>query len=72
MGAVSGNQLKAKTKRVQGVGNDAGTEITEAGAWLASFAEHGYEDAKTAYDAATPADKAKIDEILGGADSMQS
>ncbi len=29
MGAVTGNQLKAKTRRVQGVNNEAGEEIND-------------------------------------------
>lgn len=71
MGAVTGNQLKAKTKRVQGVNAGAGEEITDASAWCQSFAEHNYDDAKAAYDA-NPDDKAKIDQILGGPDAMSS
>ena len=64
MGAVSGNSLKARTRRVQGVNGGADEEITAADAWCQSFADHGYDQAKTAYDAASADDRAKIDGIL--------
>ena len=74
MGALSGHQLKAKTKRVQS-GNEEipGTEITDAEAWCKAFAEHHYADAKKVYDnkeQTTDAEREAIDKILGGADKM--
>ena len=46
MGSVSGNQLKVKTRRVQAGGAAPGEEVTNAGAWVQDFADHGYETAK--------------------------
>ena len=73
MGAVTGNQLKAKTRRVQGVNNAAGEEITDPAEWCDAFSEHYFDEAKQAYDGATAEDRAAIDKILGGtSDPMQS
>ena len=63
MGSVSGNQLKVKTRRVQG-GIEPGQEVTDADAWMQDFADHGYASAKQAFDAATEEEKTDILSIL--------
>ena len=64
MGSVSGNQLKVKTRRVQAGGAAPGEEVTNADAWVQDFADHGYEGAKQAFDAANDDEKAAILSIL--------
>ena len=73
MGAITGNQLRAKTRRVQGVNNEAGEEITDAAEWCTAFADNYYDQAKQAYDGAKPEERAAIDNILGEtSNTMQS
>ena len=56
MGAASGKGLKAKQRRVAGVGEE-GAEIVEAHDWCQNFATHDFEKAKQFYDAMTDEEK---------------
>ena len=69
MGLVAGKSLRATEKNVQGVGSEAGAEITDPRLWCENFVQHDFDKAKQAFDASTSEQQACIIELLGGDDA---